>query len=72
MASQLATPVSKLASAPPVAPTPPGSWRHPRLDEISRRQQDSTFDEAKMYRVFTSLALLFLTFFIPYEWNPLL
>ena len=41
----MSTPVSQRPIPLPSSPTTPGSWRHPRADEISRRRNVSTFSD---------------------------
>src|SRR5215469_7856163 len=51
---------------PPTAPTPPaGTWRHPKLDEIARRQSASIFSQSNLRRAILCIILLALTFYIP-------
>jgi len=36
----------------PVTATPsPGSWRHPRFEEIARRQKANTFNDSNLRRI---------------------
>lgn len=53
-------------SVPPAAPTPPpGTWRHPRLDEIARRQSASIFSQSNLRRAILGIICLALTFYVP-------
>ncbi|KAI3316873.1 NPCC-domain-containing protein [Xylariaceae sp. AK1471] len=57
------TPAQTAVSTPTKTPaTPktesPGTWRHPRMQEITRRQQASTFTEKNMRRIVINLSLL--------------
>ena len=53
------TPASKLTLTATSSQTPsPGTWRHPRFDEIARRQKASTFDASNVHKIlFNVLAL---------------
>jgi nucleoporin POM34 len=66
MAAQTTPSTPGSQSAPPAAPTPPtGTWRHPRLEEIIRRQQESTFGEKNLRKVLYSSFALVLSFYLP-------
>jgi nucleoporin POM34 len=41
--------------------TPNGSWRHPKFDEIARRQYATTFDERNVRAVVLNAGFLFLS-----------
>jgi hypothetical protein len=41
--------------------TPGGSWKHPKFDEIARRQYATTFDERNVRAVVANGSLLFLS-----------
>lgn len=41
--------------------TPNGSWKHPKFDEIARRQYATTFDETNVRAIVANTALLFLS-----------
>ncbi len=45
-AAHPATPVAQLSSAPSTPQT--GTWKHPRFDEITRRQSASTFSDRNL------------------------
>ncbi|KAL9098464.1 MAG: hypothetical protein Q9163_005879 [Psora crenata] len=52
-------------NAPAVTPSP-GSWRHPRADEIARRQRANTFNESNIRKIAyngAALAILLYAFF---------
>ncbi|KAI1305641.1 nuclear pore complex component-domain-containing protein [Xylaria venustula] len=55
----VSTPVRTPTKAPatPTSETP-GSWRHPRIEEIARRQEASTFTEKNIRRIAINLSLL--------------
>ncbi|KAF8253026.1 NPCC-domain-containing protein [Wilcoxina mikolae CBS 423.85] len=38
-------------SAPTTPSTPTGSWRHPLMDEVTRRQAENTFTDASAYKL---------------------
>ena len=49
---------------PPSAPTPPtGTWRHPQLDDIARRQSATTFSSKNLWAATVSVAFLAMTFY---------
>ncbi|KAF2672675.1 hypothetical protein BT63DRAFT_420897 [Microthyrium microscopicum] len=68
MASLTTTTTPSRPLAPPAAPTPPGSWQHPRLTEISQRRLANTFDQAKAYAALSSAAILIASFVLPNVW----
>jgi len=41
--------------------TPSGSWKHPKFDEIARRQYATTFDERNVRAIIANAGLLFLS-----------
>ncbi|KAH6686381.1 nuclear pore complex component [Plectosphaerella plurivora] len=43
--------------APPVTDSP-GTWRHPRLDEITRRRDATTFSEKNVRKIATNVSFL--------------
>lgn len=68
-------PVNRVSSAsnPPATPstpqgqayqtgTPTGTWRHPRFDEITRRQNAANFDESNFKKVVVNGGLLLFSF----------
>lgn len=59
----MSTPVrsTPVKSTPAPAADSPGTWRHPRLDEITRRRNASTFSEKNLRRIaYNVVALLAL------------
>jgi nucleoporin POM34 len=48
-------------SAPVDQATPGGSWKHPKFDEIARRQYATTFDERNVRAIVANAGLLFLS-----------
>lgn len=46
-------------------PTPTGAWQHPRLNEITRRQYATTFDERNIRAILFNGAFLIASFVIP-------
>ncbi|KKA27056.1 hypothetical protein TD95_002467 [Thielaviopsis punctulata] len=61
----LLTPVKKVAVERPVVESP-GTWKHPRLDEIQRRRNASTFTEKNVRQIFLSLAALVILWAVDY------
>lgn len=45
-----ATPQTQTLQAAVSTPSP-GSWRHPRADEIARRQKANTFDDSNLRKI---------------------
>jgi nucleoporin POM34 len=43
--------------------TPSGSWKHPKFDEIARRQHATTFDERNVRAIVANASLLALSFY---------
>ncbi|KAH3912547.1 hypothetical protein HBH56_116440 [Parastagonospora nodorum] len=43
--------------------TPGGSWKHPKFDEIARRQYATTFDERNVRAITANAGLLFLSMY---------
>jgi nucleoporin POM34 len=43
--------------------TPGGAWKHPKFDEIARRQYATTFDERNVRAIVANLGLLFLSMY---------
>lgn len=43
--------------------TPSGKWKHPKFDEIARRQYATTFDERNVRTIVANAALLFLSLY---------
>jgi nucleoporin POM34 len=41
--------------------TPGGAWKHPKFDEIARRQHATTFDERNVRAIVANAGLLFLS-----------
>lgn len=48
-----------IKNAPPSATDSPGTWRHPRLNEITRRREATTFSEKNVRRILYNIAWLF-------------
>lgn len=44
------TPQTQTLQAAVSTPSP-GSWRHPRADEIARRQKENTFDDSNLRKI---------------------
>lgn len=45
--------------------TPTGSWRHPKFDEITRRQYATNFDERNVKIILSNGGLLLFSFIAP-------
>lgn len=59
-----ATPKTQTATAPLISTPSPGTWRHPRFDEITRRKNAATFDEENARKlIWNGGALLLLWIF---------
>ncbi|KAH7413956.1 nuclear pore complex component-domain-containing protein [Phaeosphaeria sp. MPI-PUGE-AT-0046c] len=56
------TPATPAAQADQ-AYTPSGKWKHPKFDEIARRQYATTFDERNVRAIVANAALLFLSLY---------
>ena len=41
--------------------TPNGSWKHPKFEEIARRQYATTFDERNVRAIVLNAGILFLS-----------
>lgn len=65
LTTQLTPKTSDTPAILPAAPTPPtGTWRHPRLDDIARRQSASIFGQRNLRRAAVSIGCLIATFYI--------
>ncbi|MCJ1313204.1 hypothetical protein MMC25_006881 [Agyrium rufum] len=58
------TPTSKVSASLPVNTPSPGNWRHPRFDEIARRQKSSTFNQDNANKVIWNSGALVSTFLL--------
>jgi nucleoporin POM34 len=45
------TPVKQITTPVPAATESPGNWKHPRLAEITRRQNQNTFSEKNIRQI---------------------
>ncbi|KAI1437301.1 nuclear pore complex component-domain-containing protein [Xylaria sp. CBS 124048] len=54
----LSTPIK--SPAPPAVEESPGTWYHPRLQEIRRRREASTFTEKNINRIVVNVCLMFV------------
>ncbi|KAF3032382.1 hypothetical protein E8E12_002705 [Didymella heteroderae] len=63
--SLMAAPATPQAQTPqaPQLHTPNGTWKHPKFDEITRRQYATTFDESNVRIIAANGALLTASFF---------
>ncbi|KAI8630344.1 NPCC-domain-containing protein [Xylariaceae sp. FL1651] len=57
LTAQTALKTPTKAPATPITDSP-GTWRHPRLQEITRRQEASTFTDKNMRRIVINISLL--------------
>lgn len=57
------TPSTPAAQTSHQLDTPSGSWRHPKFDEIARRQYATTFDERNVRAIVANAGLLFLSLY---------
>jgi nucleoporin POM34 len=55
-----ATPQTPSAQTPQLR-TPNGTWKHPKFDEITRRQYATTFDERNVRAIVANAGLLFIS-----------
>ncbi len=46
-----ATPQTPVIPQAVVSTPSPGSWRHPKADEIARRQKANTFDDSNLRKI---------------------
>jgi hypothetical protein len=65
MALSMAAPATPQTPAPqtPQLHTPNGTWKHPKFDEITRRQYATTFDESNVKVIVANAGLLAASFF---------
>lgn len=56
---------------PSPAPSTPGKWEHPRMEEIIRRQNASNFDQSSVRRILFSAACLMAVSVVPYYIAPM-
>jgi len=66
--SLVRSPTTPSAPSTPAAqtaqpPTPGGAWKHPKFDEIARRQYATTFDERNVRAIVANVGLLFLSMY---------
>lgn len=57
------TPVTPSAQRQQQPATPTGAWKHPKFDEITRRQYATTFDERNVRTILVNGAILAASFF---------
>ena len=65
MASSMGAPATPQtpSAQTPQPQTPNGTWKHPKFDEITRRQYATTFDEHNVKVVVANTGLLACSFF---------
>ncbi|KAF2728176.1 hypothetical protein EJ04DRAFT_504529 [Polyplosphaeria fusca] len=61
-ASTPVTPAAQKQQQPPQQATPTGSWRHPKFDEITKRQYATKFDEGNVRTIIFNGSLLVASF----------
>lgn len=70
----MSTPIKSTPTKPAPATDSPGTWRHPRLNEITRRQKATSFTEKNVrqiaYNVVTLLALWSVRLVAKLKINP--
>ncbi|KAI1354874.1 nuclear pore complex component-domain-containing protein [Xylaria sp. FL0043] len=54
----VSTPTRAAPTKAPATPDTPGTWRHPRIEEITRRQEASTFTEKNVKHIVINVSLL--------------
>ncbi|KAI1194953.1 nuclear pore complex component-domain-containing protein [Nemania serpens] len=67
----LSTPTRTPVKAPATPTTEsPGTWRHPRIQEITRRRQESTFTDKNVYRISwnSGIALILFILHTVFSW----
>lgn len=61
----MSSPLTPVRTSATTSSSPPtGSWRHPLMDEVSRRQAESSFTDACFYTVAHNLAALVVSFLL--------
>ncbi|KAF3056632.1 hypothetical protein GL218_06581 [Daldinia childiae] len=63
MAKTIVTPKKQTPSTPPVTDSP-GTWRHPRLQEITQRQEATTFTDGNVKRIAVNIVVLIALIFL--------
>jgi nucleoporin POM34 len=63
-----ATPVTPSAQRPRLLETPTGAWKHPKFDEITRRQYATTFDDRNVKTIVSNGVLFVLSFVVLSKW----
>ncbi|KAI0429514.1 nuclear pore complex component-domain-containing protein [Xylaria sp. FL1042] len=54
----VSTPTKATPTKTPATPDTPGTWRHPRIEEITRRQEASTFTEKNVKHITINISIL--------------
>ena len=63
---QAKNPATPISQTPQIKPNAiPGSWRHPHLDEVTRRLNKSTFSEKNFRTIMISAIFLIASFSYP-------
>jgi nucleoporin POM34 len=63
-----ATPVTPSAQRPQLPATPTGAWKHPKFDEITRRQYATTFDDRNVKTIIFNLGILAVSYIALSNW----
>jgi nucleoporin POM34 len=63
-----ATPVTPFAQRAQLPGTPTGAWKHPKFDEITRRQYATTFDDRNVKTIVFNGVLFILSFVVLSKW----
>lgn len=63
MAKTIVTPKKPTPATPPVTDSP-GTWLHPRLEEITRRQEATTFTDGNVKRIAVNVVVLIALIFL--------
>ncbi|KAI0135676.1 NPCC-domain-containing protein [Daldinia grandis] len=63
IARTIVTPKKSTPATPPVTDSP-GTWRHPRIEEITRRQEATTFTDGNIKRIAVNIVVLVALIFL--------
>jgi nucleoporin POM34 len=63
-----ATPVTPSAQRLQLPATPTGAWKHPKFDEITRRQYATTFDDRNVKTIIFNLGILAASYMVLSNW----
>lgn len=54
----MATPIKQIGRADASVKESPGNWKHPKLQEITRRQNKTTFSEKNVLQIAYNVAIM--------------